>query len=152
MRTLKRPKLIFNIKYIAKINIANLKNNITLSNISNNLINLKKEVTNINTDIIKLKSSLLKINTSYGYTEFIEIKEQKNILEKEKAYEKIYNINSSNINKPNNEPNTKALTVIKTRLSFKYSTNYKKSCQIFIKILNHIFNVNFFKFLYIKRY
>lgn len=148
--TLKRPKLHFNIKYISKINVKILKNNICISNIRNNILELKKEAKDINTEIKTLQNSLLTLKNAYSYTDFIEIKEQQILSERKQVYEKICNTNLSNINETNNTPTTKALTVVQTRCYFKYCKHYKKSCKIFIKIFNHIFNIILFKFLYIK--
>ena len=113
--TLKRPKLIFNIKYVSKINIKIFQKNICISSLNTKILNFKKEVTNIKDETETLKNSLLNIKQDYGYDDFIQIMGQQTLLKKEQS--PIYtNINS------NSTP--KALTVVKTRKAFKYCKYY----------------------------
>ncbi len=130
------------------------KINKELVNIKKDLSNLRSELGDVNNEFANLKSSLLELKNNYGYQTFIEIRTEQATIEMQKAYEKIYNTpitsiiekntekklgqvnenkaahNNQNISneKKFSEPTTKALTVVKTRQTLRYFSNYKKSC------------------------
>lgn len=125
IHTLKKPKLLFNKTFKSKINIKILKNTTNISDLNNNILNLKKELININMEIQTIQNSLQNLQNTYSYSDFIQIKQKQDFLEK--SFKKEFNIDSSTPIKNNNEPTIKALTIVKTRNSSKYCKYYKKS-------------------------
>ncbi len=151
----------------------NSKINRKLVNIKKDLSNLRNELGDVNNEFANLKSSLLELKNNYGYQTFIEIRKEQATIEIQKAYEKIYNTpiistierstekkfeqvgekktahnnQTSSNEKKFSEPVTKALTVVKTRQTIRYFSNYQESCQIIFKIninLNNIISTKFF--------
>lgn len=131
-----------------EINILNLKNEFSIT--KKELSNLKNEFEDTKNEISNLKNSLLEMKNNYGYDTFIKIREEQTILERERAYNKIYSSVPKDDDKKHNDVTTKALTVVKTRKAFSDFTNNKKGCEIFFKIIAYINNSIIIKLFYIK--
>jgi len=120
IRTLKPPKLQLNIKFILKNKIHFIIRNLEKNNYINtfelkyNVNELKNEFVNLNNDIKKLESSLLELKDNLGYDEFLESNNNFQPLTPNASYTQNETVIDSI------EPKTQALTVVKTRNTFKY--------------------------------